>query len=150
MSVAPNKMYWKTNASNNNWNDIANWVDATGKALNAVPTSCTTVYIPGNISQYPNLKDDVTLYSTATTALTSTTEFGPAKANQVNFAENAKMQYTHKLTYNDVVVHLDGAPTKQWTMVAMPISEVYAGDNLLDDAGGRHVYFRGSNRWKEI
>ena len=57
VTVAPLEAWWNKSADNSNWNDPANWTNAGGTALNAIPLQCTDVHIPGNetISHYPSL-----------------------------------------------------------------------------------------------
>jgi len=81
--------YWKQNTTNNNWNDPANWVDASGIALNMVPVSCTNVYIPGGITNYPSLHPDKTPINI----------YGTPICNNITFAYGAELIYQHKLTY---------------------------------------------------
>ncbi len=54
-----NLMYWRKDATNNNWNDPDNWVkeDGTPFEFSVTPLKCTVVHIPGNASYYPSLDE---------------------------------------------------------------------------------------------
>lgn len=82
-------LYWKQGATNNNWNDPANWVDAAGVALNMVPVSCSNVYIPGGATNYPSLHPDKSPEGV----------YGPPVCQNITFAYGAELAYQHKLTY---------------------------------------------------
>ncbi len=55
-------MYWKKTATNNDWNDPANWVKENGTSFgfDCVPWKCTVVHIPGNANKYPSLNPEIT------------------------------------------------------------------------------------------
>lgn len=87
-------LYWKKDATNNNWNDPANWVSASGIALNMVPVSCTNVYIPGKVQNYPSLDETKTPVDI----------YGSPVCNNITFAHGAELAYQHKLVYQKAFV----------------------------------------------
>jgi hypothetical protein len=86
--------YWKQNTANNNWNDPANWVDASGMALNMVPVSCSNVYIPGGADNYPSLLSGDT----------PTDVYGQPVCQDITFGYGAELAYQHKLTYEKAYI----------------------------------------------
>lgn len=87
-------LYWKHNATNNNWNDPDNWVDVSGTPLNMIPVSCSNVYIPGGADNYPSLNPDKT----------PTDIYGPAVCSNITFAYGAELGYQHKLSYDKAFI----------------------------------------------
>ena len=55
MAVGEALMYWNPKATNGNWYDKSNWLNANGSSVTSIPAACTTVHIPGNAEHYPNL-----------------------------------------------------------------------------------------------
>jgi hypothetical protein len=82
-------LYWDKNATDNNWNNPSNWTDESGVIQNMVPVSCTNVYIPGGVTNYPSLHPDKTPVDV----------YGAPICNDITFAYGAELIYQHKLTY---------------------------------------------------
>lgn len=87
-------LYWNRNAADNNWNNPANWTNEAGVAQNMVPVSCTNVYIPGGITNYPSLHPDKTPVNI----------YGTPICNNITFAYGAELIYQHKLTYQKAYI----------------------------------------------
>lgn len=87
-------LYWNRNATDNNWNNPANWTNEVGVVQNIVPVSCTNVYIPGGITNYPSLQPDKTPIDI----------YGAAICNNITFAYGAELKYQHKLTYQKAYI----------------------------------------------
>ncbi|MDR1718939.1 MAG: T9SS type A sorting domain-containing protein [Dysgonamonadaceae bacterium] len=124
-------LYWNPAATDNNWNNPANWLDDSGLPAMKVPDSFTTVHIPGNASAFPSLD-----YSSAATCDNIIFHFG---------AELAKPQYLH---YNKAFVQYNfgyydaghnlqssfdpysSAPMKrqQWYALSAPLKKIVTGD----------------------
>jgi len=86
--------HWRQNTTNSNWNDPANWMDASGVALNLVPVSCSNVYIPGGADNYPSLHSDDT----------PTDVYGQPVCQHITFGYGAELAYQHKLTYEKAYI----------------------------------------------
>lgn len=89
LSVAPEVMYWKTNAGTSNWNDLNNWNDGSGNSYKAIPAGCTTVHIPTGAANYPSLHPNVTIR----------TIYGNPMAGTIVYHYGAETAYPHLLTY---------------------------------------------------
>lgn len=87
-------LYWNKNATDNNWNNPSNWTNESGVVQNIVPVSCTNVYIPGGITNYPSLHPDKT----------SIDVYGAPICNNITFAYGAELIYQHKLTYQKAYI----------------------------------------------
>ncbi|MFT4223061.1 T9SS sorting signal type C domain-containing protein [Dysgonomonas sp.] len=87
-------LHWNRNAADNNWNNPANWTNEAGVAQNMVPVSCTNVYIPGGITNYPSLHPDKTPVNI----------YGTPICNNITFAYGAELIYQHKLTYQKAYI----------------------------------------------
>lgn len=87
-------LYWNQNATDNNWNNPANWTNEAGVVQNIVPVSCTNVYIPGGIINYPSLHPDKTPVDI----------YGEPICNNITFAYGAELIYQHKLTYQKAYI----------------------------------------------
>lgn len=140
-------LYWKKNATNHNWNDPANWVDAAGVAQNMVPLACTNVYIPSGANNYPSLSE-------INPNDTPTDVYGSPLSGNITFAYGAELAYPHNLTYKKAFVQynfgyygslISGAqPTEnkdgssgikmkrgQWYPLAAPLKKMASGDFAL-------------------
>lgn len=100
-------LYWKRNATNNNWNDPSNWVDASGIALNIVPVSCSNVYIPGGADNYPSLHTDITPVDV----------YGSPTCNNITFGYGSELAYQHKLAYEKAYVQYNWGYYKSFSGV---------------------------------
>lgn len=87
-------LYWNKNATDNNWNNPANWTNEAGVVQNMVPVSCTNVHIPGGITNYPSLHLDKTPIDI----------YGAPICNNITFAYGAELIYQHKLTYQKAYI----------------------------------------------
>ncbi len=91
VAVSAPLMYWKRNTTNKDWNDPNNWEDADGISLNAVPSSCTDVHIPGNAAFYPSLYSDTTIH---------TDVYGAPECHDIYFHFGSEVARTDLLTYH--------------------------------------------------
>ncbi len=135
----PPLMYWDKNAMDNNWNNPANWVDSVGVALNAVPSYCTDVHIPGNADYYPSL-DSISTERTST--------YGDPVCRDITFHFGAEVGKQHYLTYRKAYIQYnfgyydtentyrtDGdshsaTPMNRgrWYALAAPLKKIVSGD----------------------
>lgn len=139
LSVAPTTMYW-TGTKDHNWNDIENWAsDINGTVLRAIPAPCTTVHIPGGLTNYPSLD-----------STTPTNIYGNATVDNIVFHYKGELAYQHKLSYNKAFVqynfgyydgiyatqpskNIDGASAPilkrgSWYTLAAPLKSMASGD----------------------
>lgn len=145
LSVAPQTMYWKQDAVDNNWNNIDNWAASlSGTALitKAVPAPCTSVHIPGKADNYPSL-DETT---------TPTDIYGKPEVDNITFHYRSELAYQHKLKYRKAFVQYnfgyydstaggtiknfdnDGSPVMgrdKWYVLAAPLKNIASGDFAL-------------------
>ena len=136
--VVPLLMYWNKTALDGNWNNPANWTNASGVVQNAVPQSCTTVHIQGNADCYPSLD----IVNTPRTVYFDEPEcddiyfhFGGevAKPHLLNYSK-AFVEYNFGY-YNGSTYKTDGdsysaTPLKrgQWYALATPLNKIAPGD----------------------
>lgn len=134
-------LYWKKNATNRNWNDPTNWVNASGVAQNMVPLSCTDVYIPNGAAIYPSLDPKVS----------PTDIYGSPICKNITFAYGAELAYQQNLIYEKAKVQYnfgyystmtsgaqpnankDATPSinmkrDQWYPLAAPLKKMASGD----------------------
>jgi len=137
----PVHMYWNQEATNNDWNDVANWTDEEGDvfdpSLEFIPSECTIVHIPGNAISYPVL-DDIQ---------TDRTTYGDPTCDQIIFHFGGEVARPELLTYNKAFIHynvgyynndgdlenadpLSAEPMKRdrWYALATPLKKVATGD----------------------
>lgn len=137
----PVHMYWNQAATNNDWNDVANWTDEEGDvfdpSLEFIPSECTIVHIPGNATSYPVL-DDIQ---------TDRTTYGDPTCDQIIFHFGGEVARPELLTYNRAFIHynvgyynndgdlvnadpLSAEPMKRdrWYALATPLKKVATGD----------------------
>ncbi|WP_255417193.1 hypothetical protein [Proteiniphilum sp. X52] len=96
--VAPEEMYWKTDAEDRNWNNEDNWVNAAGEPLSIVPSAYTKVYLPGNAAKYPSLKDDKDQH-------TDWSHYGQPETGEIVFRYGSELHHQHKLKYEKAYVN---------------------------------------------
>lgn len=147
LSVAPQRMYWKQQAGDHDWNNIDNWAtDIAGTPIRAVPAPCTTVHIPGGANNYPSLDSQSTKREL----------YGDATVDTIVFHYNSELAYQHLLSYNRALIQYnfgkyDGTfgvqPTKSaydgaalqvpvlkrnsWYTFAAPLKSMASGDFAL-------------------
>ncbi len=137
--LTPELMYWKKNATDNNWNNPANWTDANGIDLNAVPGPCTDVHIPGNADYYPSL-DSISTERTGIyrdpVCRDITFHFGAEVAKQ-HFLDYRKAYVLYNFGYYDAsnAFRNDGDPYSaapinrgRWYALAAPLKNIVSGD----------------------
>ncbi|MDR1718940.1 MAG: T9SS type A sorting domain-containing protein [Dysgonamonadaceae bacterium] len=131
-------LYWNPAATNNNWNDPDNWLDASGQPAHLVPGSCSTAHIPGNAATFPALDESSSprgVYGDPTCD-TIVFHFGAeiAKPQYLHY-DKALVQYNFGY-YNDAHVlqttydaH-SAIPMKrqQWYALAAPLKKIVTGD----------------------
>lgn len=131
ITIADALMYWNQSAVDNNWNNPANWINASGAVANAVPGECTTVHIPGNAMFYPVL-------SSTSTAICRNIyfHFGAevAKPQYLTY-EKAYIQYNFGFYDSSNNYKTDGdalsaTPLKrgQWYALSAPLKNMASGD----------------------
>ena len=138
VSVSPVELYWSATAQNSNWNDPQNWSDASGNAMNAVPSACTNVHIPGNAATYPDLSE----------AFTPRDKYGDPICNYIWFHFGGEVAKPHLLTYNKAFVrynfgyndnvndvYYNGDPhaaepmkRDRWYALSAPLNKIASGD----------------------
>lgn len=130
-------LYWKTNASDSNWNNPDNWVDMHGASLGMVPLSCSNVFIPSGALNYPSLH----------TNDTPTNIFGYPECNEITFAYGSELAYQHKLIYQKAYIQynlgyydnyesttpiISSAQSSlnrdRWYPLAAPLKKITSGD----------------------
>lgn len=134
-------LYWKKNAVDNNWNNPANWEDASGNSVTVVPLSCTDVHIPGNAAKYPSL-DPVN---------SPRAGYGLPTCNDITFHFGAEIARTDSLIYNKAYIQYNfgyydqqnliqkGWDTysatpmarERWYALSAPLKKVVTGDFTL-------------------
>ena len=135
-----------TDDDKRNWNIAANWTPA------VIPSSCDTVYIPGNLAYYPMLDDanpaeclviyflygaelgrpDLLTYQRAFVQY----NFGLSEFSQ-NTGSNQNLVLTNNSTYDRMLYSGSFSATpmtrERWYMLAAPLKSVVTGD--LDFGG---------------
>ena len=88
-------LYWNQNATDNNWNNPANWLNTpNGSSLGMVPVACTDVHIMGtSTTKYPSLDGS-----------TPTDVFGNPVCRNITFHYGAELAFQHKLQYEKAYV----------------------------------------------
>ena len=161
VSVGEKLMYWKTDAEDDNWFNTNNWlkvVNGSLESVKTVPAPCSTVHIPGNAKNYPNLsKWDVS--------------FGQAACDTIVYHYGSETAYPNYLSYNRAIVQynmgyydrragMETQPTlnkdskypgngaksvlamerARWFMISTPLKQMVGGDFGL--AGYPKMYQR--------
>lgn len=137
---------WKTNATDNNWNNPNNWTNNKG-LTNGVPTDCSEVHIPGGASNYPDLEAGNSPIDV----------YGKPATENITFHYGAEVAYPHLLNYKKAFVQYnwryyetfggllpDAQPTKnvdgvgapylereRWYALAAPLKNMVSGDFAL-------------------
>lgn len=142
LNVVPALMYWKKDASDNNWNNPGNWGDADGTSFNSVPMACTSVHIPGDAVNYPSL-DSV---STIRTVI-----YGDPVCDSIVYHFGSEVAKPHYLTYEKALIQYNfgyyDASNKyqtdgdsysatpmnrgQWYALSAPLKKIASGDFSL-------------------
>ncbi|MDU1891375.1 MAG: T9SS type A sorting domain-containing protein [Dysgonomonas sp.] len=89
--ATPTTLYWNQNATDNNWNNPLNWLNAQtgGVSVGMVPLACTDVHILGTTTtKYPSLDSN-----------TPTDVYGVPVCKNITFHYGAELAFQHKLTY---------------------------------------------------
>ncbi|MDH8701048.1 hypothetical protein M2138_000386 [Dysgonomonadaceae bacterium PH5-43] len=139
-------LVWNGSAADNDWNNEKNWTP------NAIPMEYTVVYIPGNVTHYPILKEDVLNVCYNIYFL-----FGSeVRRPDLLLYKNAYVQLNMGLgdpsspqtTSDDYNEHLafsaknsaEPLDRQRWYMLSMPIEGVVTGDLIF--GGHPNVFFR--------
>ena len=160
ISVGEKLVYWKTNAEDSNWFNTNNWMKLENGVItnvSTIPSKCTSVHIPGNAKNYPDLSNftDEFGYPVCDTIVY---HYGAETAfpNYLNY-NRAKIQYN--MGYYDRRAQLGTQPTlnkdskypgntdtptvmnrTRWYMLATPLKQMVGGDFGL--AGYPKMYQR--------
>lgn len=146
LSVAPEILYWRTDAEDSNWNNTQNWSASisSSDSILAVPSTCTKVYIPGQADNFPALNKTDTDYSL----------YGDPTTGSIVFQYGGELLYQHKLNYDKAYIQynwgyynsLDNiVPNSQplyinnpivkkrdyWYTLAAPLKKMASGDFSL-------------------
>ncbi len=135
----PPLMYW-TGAVDGNWNKPANWTDGPdGPVSGTVPSSCTDVHIPGNLTYYPSLDEQTAPRDV----------YGKPTCNDIYFHFGGEAAKTHELTYHRAYIqynfgYYDGSTNAyktdgdkfsatpmargRWYTLAAPLKKIATGD----------------------
>lgn len=156
VSVAPQELWWNRSASNANWNDLNNWVNADGTAAKAIPWNCTNVHLPASVlGKFPDLTrtDHIDLYGNPECVDIFFHYGSRLGAPQELIYQRAFIDYNFGVMNNgSVTANNTGVPAdynnvllqrNRWYMLAVPIKNVYAGDFGL--AGKPMTYSRYIN-----
>ena len=137
VSIPPSNstLYWKPNATNQNWNDASNWQDVNGNSVDYYPTECVDVHIPGEANMYPTLDYD----NNSCSCHDIWFHFGSGigKPHLLNY-HYAYVQYNFGLADDgskngDIIINGDSYSTTpmnrgQWYALAAPLQKIASGD----------------------
>ncbi len=108
-AFVPNLMYWKQDASDNDWNNPDNWVtrDGTSFGFDCVPWKCTVVHIPGNAKNYPSLNPESTDWATHVELFYHQTapNVGQPCCSDIIYHFGGEVAKPHYLDYDRAFVH---------------------------------------------
>ncbi len=114
-------LIWTGLAGNSDWNNSANWKKPDGTSdVTTVPRNCTNVFIPSDMSYYPNLNMENT----------SRESYSDAACQNIHFASGAEVAYTDSLYYSRAYVDLT-LQRNNWHMLSAPLQNMYSGDYWL-------------------
>jgi hypothetical protein len=111
VKTPPTTLYWKTTATDNNWNNPNNWAtdsEDESNLMNFLPALCTEVLLPSPGSFYPLLSDS-------------------AGCEIIDFAHGAVLGRQDLLHYDSARVALT-LLSNQWYMFSSPLRNLYPGD----------------------